>query len=373
MSDVLLNTQVADVVTPQIFTPYVQQISEQKSRLLQAGIMARNPLIDAFLAGGGTTFNIPSWRDLDDDADETPTDSTADHFKHTLSTDTLQILSATFSEQIDDLHPKATSADQEIGVRLNRQQSWASADLTAVLAGADPGESIAQRVGNYWARKLQQALIATMQGVSKDNGANDSGDYANDIATPAFTPGVTTFSAEAFEDAALTMGDSMEDLTGVMVHSVVMNRMKKNNLIDFIPDSQGVVNIPVFLGRRVIVDDGMPSGTNVVRASGAAGVAGMYDSWLFGAGAVQLGIGTRKVPTAVVREEQAGNGGGQEILYSRVQWAIHPVGHAYVGTAPNGGPTNAATTNNLNIATSWNRVYPERKQIKFARLITREA
>jgi hypothetical protein len=117
----------------------------------------------------------------------------------------------------------------------------------------------------------------------------------------------------------------------------------------------------------------MPTGTSTVLANGNAGNSGMYETWLFGAGALQLGVGAPKVPTEVQRQAQAGNGGGQEILYNRVEWCIHPMGHAYIGTAPNGGPSNAASSNNLNIAGSWNRVYSERKQIKFARLLTREA
>ena len=52
---------------------------------------------------------------------------------------------------------------------------------------------------------------------------------------------------------------------------------------------------------------------------------------------------------------------------------MHPAGHAYAGTPANGGPSNAATANNLAAAASWNRVYPERKQIKIARLRTTEA
>jgi hypothetical protein len=41
---------------------------------------------------------------------------------------------------------------------------------------------------------------------------------------------------------------------------------------------------------------------------------------------------------------------------------------ADVSSAP-GGPTNAT----LATASTWRRVYPERKQIKIARLITRES
>jgi hypothetical protein len=87
----------------------------------------------------------------------------------------------------------------------------------------------------------------------------------------------------------------------------------------------------------------------------------------------RLGTGSPKVPTEVQRYPQAGNGGGQEVLYNRVEWSVHPAGHAYTGTSPNGGPGNGTGANQLNVATSWNRVWPERKMIKFARLVTRES
>ena len=349
-------TQVSDVVVPEIFTPYIQQISEQKSRLIQGGVLVRNGMMDQLLAGGGLTFNVPSFKDLDDDADNVSTDDAADIIQLSATAGS-PALPTSFLDSV----PLKTGTGTEIAVRLSRNNSWSSADLAAALAGTDPMDSIASRVGEYWRKRLQSAFIATINGVIKDNVANDSSDYQNSIAGASFIDGVTNFSAEAFLDAAVTMGDSMEDLAVVMVHSVVYNRMQKNNLIDFIPDARGEVMIPTFLGREVIVDDQMPVTSNV------------YDTWLFGRGAVQLGVGSAKVPTAVERIEAAGNGGGEEILYSRQEWSLHPVGHAYTGTAPNGGPGNSTGSNDLNNAGSWNRVYPERKQIKFARLVTREA
>ena len=331
-------TKIADGIVPEIFTGYVQQLTEEKSRIVQSGIASVDPSVSALLAGGGLTFNVPSFKDLDNDAENSSTD-----------------------DETSDSTPQKIGTAQEIAVRINRNQSWSSMDLTADLAGADPMAAIGSRVANYWMRRLQVAFIATMSGVIKDNTTNYSGDYTNDISGASFTDGVTNFSAEAFLDAAVTMGDSMEDLVGVLVHSVVFNRMQKNNLIDFIPDARGEVTIPTFLGRQVVIDDGMPVASNV------------YDTWLFGPGAVRLGMGSPDTPTEIDRKPAAGDGGGQDVLHSRVQWAIHPAGHAYTGTSPSGGPSNAATTNNLDIATSWNRVFSERKQIKFARLVTREA
>lgn len=363
--------KITDIIVPEIFTPYVQQMTEEKARLIQSGVLARNALMDNLLAGGGLTFNVPSFKDLDNDADNVSTDDIAALLKAYATSATWG--SITSGTTLTDSLPNKISTSQEIAVRLNRNNSWSSMDLASQLAGADPMDAIASRVAYYWVRRLQAAFIATIQGVSKDNGVNDSGDYANDIASTTFVDGVTNFSAEAYLDAKLTMGDSQDMLSAVMVHSVVYNRMQKNNLIDFIPDARGEVQIPTFLGAEVIVDDGMPNGTSTVLGDGTAGNAGTYETWLFGMGAAQLGIGSPKVPTETQRLPAAGNGGGQEVLYSRQEWSIHPVGHAYIGTPASGGPSNAATSNNLNIAGSWNRVYPERKQIKFARLITREA
>jgi hypothetical protein len=346
------NTLVSDIVVPAIFAPYVQQLTMEKARIIQSGVAAVNPQIAAMLAGGGLTFNVPSFRDLDNDSDR-------------VSTDTAHV---EFTGGTAEPDPFKTRTSTEIGVRLSRNGSWSSADLAAALAGPDPMESIASRVGYWWTRRLQAAFIATMNGVIADNAAAPSGsdthvqnDLIVDISGGAYIAGVTDFSAEAFINASVTMGDSMEDLTAVFVHSVVYSRMQKNNLIDFIPDSTGLIQIPTFLGREVIVDDGMPRTGNV------------YDTWLFGRGAVQLGVGAPKMPVEVERKAGAGNGGGQEILYSRTEWAIHPVGHAYIGTPANGGPSNAATANNLAAAASWSRRWPERKQVKFARLVTREA
>lgn len=339
-------TQVADIVTPAIFTPYVQQLTEEKARIIQSGVAERDALVDSLLAGGGLTFNVPSFKDLDNDADRVSTDTAHDDFS-----------GGTISPS-----PLKTGVSTEIAVRLSRNNSWSSADLAAALAGRDPMQSIASRVAYYWTRRLQAAFVAVYTGVLADNTANDSADYTNDIsAAGSFTDGVTNFSAEAFIDTALTMGDSMEDLVMVMVHSTVYARMQKNNLIDFIPDARGEIKIPTFLGREVVIDDGMPKSGNV------------YDTWLFGRGALRLGVGAPKVPTEVNRLPGAGNGGGQEVLYNRVEWCLHPRGQAYVGTAASGGPSNAATANNLAAAASWDRRYPTRKQVKFARLKTTEA
>lgn len=338
-------TRIADVVVPEIFSPYVQQMTQEKSRLIRSGAITLDAQLNSALAGGGLTFNEPSFKDLDNDAENVSTDDPS-----------------------TDSTPNKIGTATEIQVRLSRNNSWSSMDLSGDLAGADPMQAIANRVSDYWTRRQQAAFVATLNGVFADNAAAPTGtehvqnDMTHDVSGASFVDGVTNFSAESFIDATATMGDSMEGLTMVMVHSIVYARMLKNNLIDFVSDSVNgnAVRIPTFLGREVIVDDGVP------RSSG------VFNTWLFGRGAVRGGMGSPKVPTEVDRKPAAGNGGGQDILFNRTEWIIHPVGHAYAGTPPNGGPSNASTTNNLAHADSWKRVFSERKQIRIARLITRE-
>lgn len=340
-----MTTRISDVVVPEVFNPYVQAQTQEKSRLIQSGALQVDGRLSAALAGGGLTFNQPFFNDLKNEDDNVSSDDPS----------------------VASTPSKITTAN-EIQVRLNRNKSWSSMDLAADLAGTDPMSAIANRVSYYWTRRLQAIFIATIKGVFADNDAAPSGsehvakDLTHDVSGTAFQAGVTNFSASAFIDTTATMGDSMEQLSMIMVHSVVYAKMLKNNLIDFIPVSinNQAVQIASFLGREVIVDDSMPN------------TGGVFESWLFNTGAVRLGVGSAAVPTEVQRKPDAGNGSGQEILYSRQEWCVHPVGHAYAGTSPNGGPSNADTANNLANKDSWKRVFPERKQIKIARLKTRE-
>jgi hypothetical protein len=333
--------QLADVIVPEVFNPYVQQRTEEKSRLVQSGIITRQSFLDSFLAAEGLTVHVPNFKDLDNDAENISTDQPVDSV------------------------PNKIGTSQEIAVRLSRNNSWASYDLVSQLIAKDPLTAIGDRVADYWVRRAQQVFIATVKGVFANNatatdGFHTQNDMTVDISGASFVDGTTNFSAEAFIDATLTMGDSMNSLGAIAVHSIVYGRMQKNNMIDYVTDANQQINIPLFLGREVIIDDSMPV------------TSGVFESWLFGTGTFAMGAGSPKVPTETDRKPATGNGGGAEILYNRVEWAIHPVGHAYIGVAAPGGPSNANTSNNLAAAASWRRAYAERKMIKIARLITRE-
>jgi hypothetical protein len=151
------------------------------------------------------------------------------------------------------------------------------------------------------------------------------------------------------------MGDAGKSLVSMSMHSVVYNRLRKNDLIDFIPDSDGAYSIPTFQGLRITVDDGMPA----VSFSGNY----RYSTYLFGTGFLAAGNGIPKNPFTTSVEELAGDGGGAELLHSRVKFGYHPRGFSFIsGSLAGSSPTNAEFA----LAANWNRVTTERKFARFA-------
>jgi len=355
--------QVSDVIVPEVFTPYLQQRTTEKTNIIDSGVLVLSPVISGLLAGGGQTFQVPSFQDLDA-SDATGGENVASDTLADIQTASFETGTPTDANRGDST-PAKIGSSREVAARLVRNKSWSAMNLTAELAGADPMAAIGGRVANYWRRRYQSLFVSTFKGVLADNAAAPGGsdthtqnDLTNDISGGGFTDGVTNFGADAVEDTLLTMGDSMNDLGAMLVHSVVYTRMKKLNLIDFIPDARGETNIEVYRGMRVIVDDAMPRTGSV------------YDTWFFGQGAAQFGEATHDRPVAVHTEELAGNGDGQEVLTTRKVIGIHPTGHAFIqGSIPDGGPANS----DIETAANWSRRLPERKMIKFARLVTREA
>jgi hypothetical protein len=335
--------QISDIIEPRVFTAYLQKLTTQLSAFVQSGVIERSPLFDELLVGGGRTFDLPHYNDLADTEANVSTDDPVG---------------------ADDAVPEKITTGREVAQRHNRNQVWSASDLASALAGNDPMEAIARRVAAYWVRQEQTYLIRSLQGVILDNIAADSGDMVHDIGAvgAATITAANLFSAEAFIDAAQTMGDHSDAIVAVAMHSVVYTRAQKNNLIDFIPDARGETEIPTFLGRRVIVDDGIPTSTPDTQLE--------YSTYLFGEGAFAQGIGSPRVPVEVNREPIAGRGGGQEFLHSRVEWLLHPRGFSWIaGSQVDSSPTNAE----LALAANWNRTFlstDDRKLIKLAELKT---
>lgn len=328
----MAKTQIADVIVPSVFNPYVVQRTTELTELYLGGIVRSNPELDRLATAGGKLINMPYWDDLTG-ADEVLSDSGA-------------------------LTPAKITAGQDIAALLMRGKAWSVNDLAKALSGDDPMMRVGDLVADYWARRAQDVLINSLAGVFADNIANDSNDMVSDISIADGNNAASTnlISSEAVIDAAHTMGDANAKLTGIAVHSDVYAALKKANLITFRPvDEQNLREIAEFGNYRIIQDDRCPK-----VAGGTSGY--VYTSYLFGDGAFGLGNGAAPVPTETDRDSLAGD----DILINRRHYLLHPRGIKFAsGSVAGSSPTNAE----LALAANWDRVY-DRKNIRIAALKT---
>lgn len=327
----MANVRLSDVVIPAVYMSYTAVNSPETTVFWESGIVARNALFDERANGPSNITTMPFWNDLD----------------------------ATILPNLSTDNPADVAVPNKIGTGtmvarvayLN--QAYASADLVKELAGVNPMEQIRNRFGVYWQRQFQRRLLATAAGIKAHNVATDASDMGVAINT---VTGTGTFTRNGFVNALYTMGDQVQDLTVIAVHSLVMKQMVVNDDIDFIPDSEGKATIPMFMGKRVVVDDSLPA----VATTGALGTM-VFTSYLFGGACFGYGDGTPLVPMEVDRKPEQGNGGGIESIWERKTWLLHPIGHSWTGT-PAG---QSATNTELATAANWTRVVP-RKNIPFA-------
>lgn len=334
-------TALSDVWVPQTFGSYQVADPIRQSAFVSSGIMASNSFLNGLADNGGYITTIPFWNPIDS--------SLEPNYANDVYTDIAE--------------PQKITAGEQIARIADLNEGWSSADLVEALAGRDPLKAIAAQVDEYWVEQLQRRLIAATVGVYNANVA-DTGDMVVDKSSANMTVADSNlFGASAVVSAQLTMGDRMKRITGMAVHSVVYARMIENDLITFVKDSTGTMDIPTYMGKTVIVDDGMP----IVGGDGTT-VAFKYLTALFGRGAFGYGRGTPKVPFEMEREPSRGNGGGFETLWIRKRWVIHPFGYKFLSTTIT-GPGLSPTWADLELATNWTRVLA-RKNVPMAFLIT---
>lgn len=335
----MATTRLSDVIIPEVYLSYTADNSPEKTEFYTSGVLVRNAMLDGKAKEGGETINIPFWKDLDSSVEE-----------NLSSSDPAVVATA----------QKIASAKQ-VARKVEVNQWYSNADLSSELAGDSANQHVRNRFGAYWQRRFQKKVIAVCNGILADNVANDSGDMVVDVASESIAgqSATTRWSRQNFTKALFTMGDASQDITALGVHSAILQQMVDGDDIDFIPDSQGNATIPTFMGKRVIVDDGM-----TVTAGSTDGFK--YTTVLFGAGAIGYGEGNPEVPVEIDRQGMQGNGGGVEYLGERKTWLIHPFGYQTVGT-----PTAEGGFSNTELASAgtWTRVV-DRKSVPMAFLIT---
>lgn len=333
----MANVQITDIYNPLVFSAAAQEAQVEKNAFLSSGVMTEDPRLTQMASVGGNIGELPFFKPLGTQEPNYSNDVTAN-----VSTPN-----------------KITKGVMKYRL-ASQNQSWSVMDLAADLALQDPVGAITSRIGAYWSTALERRVIQSTMGILADNVANDSSDMVVDIATDA-SGAITSaelVSNDAILDAQQTAGDHQAGFSAIAMHSVVYNRLRKQQLISFIRDADNNTLFQMYGNLRVIVDDSLSAvaGTNRVT----------YTTVLFGSGALVSGMGTTQNPSELDRKAGSGNGGGQTDLYSRRADIVHPLGFEFTSSSVSG---QSASLAELATAANWNRVW-ERKNVPLAFLQT---
>jgi hypothetical protein len=323
-------TRISDVIVPQVFNPYVVLKTMEKSALFQSGIVSEVAELKGALNKGNRYFNMPFWNDLAGD-----------------------------DESLEDtagwaLTPDKITSGQDMATQLFRGKAWSATDLSATMSGDDPMGAIGDLVASYWDRMQQKALVSTLKGVFATALATS---HVNNLAIEAGDTATASnkVSGGAIVDTMSKLGDAHEVLTGIVMHSVVYFSLVKQGLVEDVRDAAGNVLYKAYLGKRIIIDDGVPvvNGTT----SGKK-----YTTYLFGQGAIGYAEGSPEYPTEVDRDKLA----GEDILINRRHYVLHPRGVKFTNnTVAKVAPTNTE----LALAANWSKVYSD-KDVRMVAMIT---
>lgn len=319
----MATTRLSDIFISDYYQSIAPVNSPEKTAVYESGIITRLPSLDDVARNGQGTATISYWQDLD--AEEAPNATTDD------------------PDQIGKVGKATQSSMRCRTLYLNK--GYGVADLTAELANSDPMTHIRNRFGTYWTRQWQRYLIGVARGIIASNLANNNGDMVINESGSL---------AEAFQDSAFTAGDAADQFSAIGVHSAMMNRMVKQDLIQYLKDSTGRITIPTYLGKPIFMDDALKTAD------------GKYMSLFFGSGAFGYGVGSPTTPVELDRKASGGNGGGAEVLWERNTYIIHPAGFSWKGEDDqNKTPSYTDMAN----AANWTRNF-DRKQVPFAAVLS---
>jgi len=318
----------SDIIIPEVFTPYVIEQTTQRDAFLASGVV--QPMAELNATEGGDFISVP-------------------FYKANLSGD-FEVLSDASS-----LTPGKIEADSQKGVILHRGRAFEARDLAALASGSDPMAAIGQKIGAYIANQRQKDLLSCLGGVfgAVENTSSSAAFFDLTIdGESGDTP--TVLSPRHVAEAKAKLGDQGEKLTAICMHSKVYYDLVERRAIDYIYDNTGAadtaasqgstenafgaVNVPTFMGLRVIVSDD-------VQTNGS-GASTEYATYYFTEGAVasgeQLGLQTETDRDILAKSDA---------MSIDLHYCYHPVGADWTSSTANPNRSTLETVGN------WAKVY----------------
>ncbi|MGU3389164.1 hypothetical protein [Sphingomonas sp. M1A8_2b] len=310
----ITNTKITDLVpNEKALDVAVNLILPAKNELVNSGLTARGPEVDAVAGGGPRKASLAYINPLGTD-------------EVNVSTDNI----------LDEGNIGSMTADEFMVLRHDLNYGWGFADLTRMVTQYDAQGGIRAGIAQYWATQYMKLLTSTLKGIKGVVGETSvTGD----------------FDMQAIYDEAAKAGMLQDQFNVLMVSPARYAKLQGQEQNGFIPASKTNTNIANFQGFSVLRTATLTADEVTIGRTGALS---------FGEG-----VPTGLVASEIERRANAANGGGADILHSRRSVVVHPQGFSYVGAIP--GKTTDVFANLAKTASWTLEVPPEQVGFRFVK------
>ncbi|WP_156359258.1 hypothetical protein [Sphingomonas sp. Leaf242] len=295
-----VQTRIADLVpNPGVLANVVQKTFRTNNALVSSGIATTGPEVDLLMTGGSYIQGL--------------------NFINKVDTSTFNYSSDDFDEK--GAVGKITAAGY-MALRHDLNWGWAYTDLVRLVTKYDVKGGLVSAIPLFWSEVSENLAVASIKGAL--------------AKTAALTSGVNTvaFDFDKLIDAAATMDDPRASKT-IMLSRKTLAKLQKLNKNAYVPTAETNLGFAQFAGYGLLMTEAFGDDTIVIAQDGAIA---------FGTGVIG---GTTAME--IKRDADAGNGGGGEILRTRLSMVVAPQGFSYTGAAKPG-------LNGLATAANWTQV-----------------
>jgi hypothetical protein len=304
-----VQTRILDLVAnPGVLSNLVINQYRTKNSLVASGVAVTGPEVDLLMTGGSQIQSLNFINKVD---------------------------TSTFNYSSDDFDEKGATgkiaASPYMALRHDANWGWAYTDLTRIITKYDVKTGVTGAIPLFWGEVGENIAVASMKGAL--------------AAVPALVTGATTdaFDFSKLIDAAATMDDPKSRKT-LFVSRKTFAKLQKTNLGSYTPMANSDIGFNEYAGYGIVITEAFGDTMTVIAQEGALA---------FSAGLVPGTVGME-----IDRDPNAGNGGGGEILRTRLSIVAAPQGFTYAGAVKPGLATLAT-------AAVWTKVVTDNSLIGF--------
>lgn len=158
------------------------------------------------------------------------------------------------------------------------------------------------------------------------------------------------------------LGDSYDEVTGLVMPSYIMKELAKNDLIEYTKDSEGNIAFATYMDKLVICDDGAKKETHKIGE--AQTPTDFFPVYAFGANAISF-TENPKYATIKTDEDILAD---TAIIASRRVFVMHPRGVKWQGDFEGYFPTNEELENGAH----W-KLVADRKNLHITKMLVKIA